>query len=132
MKTKIDMDDLSLSPEFIEAWKKGEVGTHKQAPESKIGIKFYPFPDALVRTLIRTNYMPALALAAAIYKAYFKDWGNRNPVKLTSAHLAEFHISRYQKLRALKILEQSGLFLVERFKGRNPLITMTWLRIQKD
>jgi hypothetical protein len=101
-------------------------------PKPKSGIKFYLFPEALVRTLVRTNYMPALALAAAIYRAYFKDWKNRNPVKLTSAHLAEFHISRGQKLRALKILEQSGAFSVERFGGRNSLITMTWLRIKKD
>jgi hypothetical protein len=102
------------------------------AVKPKSGIKFYPLPDALVRTLIRTNYMPALALAAAIYKAYFKDWKNRNPVKLTSAYLAEFHLSKDQKFRGLRILEQSGAFTVERFKGRNPVVTMTWLRIKKD
>ena len=85
--------------------------------KSKKGIEFYQFPKAVVDALIRANYAPAWALAAAVYKGWYKDFKKRNPVKLTSALLAEFRISKDQKSQAPKVLEQSDLFLVERFRA---------------
>jgi hypothetical protein len=98
--------------------------------KSKRGIEFYPFPKAVVDALIRVNYAPAWALAAAVYKGWYEDFKKRNPVKLTSALLAEFRISKNQKSKGLKFLEQSDLFLVERFHGHNPLVTMKWILIK--
>src|SRR5215471_13536607 len=105
-----------------------------QPPEisrkSKRGINFYPFPKAVVDVLIRANYAPAWSVVAAGYKGWYADFKKRNPVKLTSALLAEFRVSRGQKLRSLRFLEQSDLFLVERFPRRNPMVTMRWIPIK--
>ena len=80
-----------------------------------------------MNVLVRANnYGPAWALVAVIYKARYEapKGHKQDPVKLTSARLAEFRISRGQKLRALKILGQSGLFRVEHLEKRNPLVTI--------
>jgi len=103
------------------------ISNHQNKKKPKRGIEFYQPPKIVAGALIRANYMPAFALAVAIYETWYKDYKKRNPVTLTSARLAEFRISKDQKLKGLKILEQSGLFLVKRFKGRNPLVTMPWL-----
>jgi hypothetical protein len=102
---------------------------HSRKP--KRDIEFYKFPKAVMDALIRANYMPALALAAAVYKGWYDDFKKRNPVKLTSALLAEFRISRGQKERGLKVLELSDLFLVERSPRRNPQVMMKWI-LPKD
>jgi hypothetical protein len=99
--------------------------------KSKHEIQFYQFPTAMVNVLVRTDYAPAWRLAAAVYKGWYKGYKNPNPVKLTSALLTEFRISKDQEWKALKILEQSGLFLVERFPGRSPLVMMKW-KLVKD
>ena len=138
-----NLETLNLTPEQLEALKNGgklemwdgipmviEKIQPAKLPSShkpKCGIEFYQFPKAVVDAVIRANYMPAFTLAVASYETWYKDYKKRNPVTLTSARLAEFRISKDQKLKGLKILEQSGLFLVKRFKGRNPLVTMPWL-----
>ena len=135
-------ETLNLTPEQLEALKnggrlemwdgipmvieKGQFSDH-QSSKNKRGIEFYLFPKALVDALVQMDYAPAWALAAAVYKGWYKDFKKRNPVKLTSALLAEFRVSRGQKLRGLRFLEQSDLFLVERFRGRNPSVTMKWI-----
>ena len=75
--------------------------------------------------------MPALALVMAIYEGWYRDFKKRNPVKLTSDLLAEFGVSKDQKSKALKVLEQTGFFVVERFHRRNPLVMMKWI-LPKD
>ena len=100
------------------------------SPKSKQGIKFYQFPKTVVDALAQVKYEPAWRLAAAIYKGRYEDFKKRNPVKLTSALLAEFRVSKKQKSKGLKFLEQTDLFLVKRFPGRNPLVTMKWILIK--
>jgi hypothetical protein len=126
----IDPKDFVLSPEEIAAMKESPA---KSPPSHKParGIEFFKFPKAVLIAIFRANYMPTLALAMAVYEGWYRDFKKRNPVKLTSALLAEFGISRDQKYRALKILEQSGQFLVERSPRRNPLVMMKW-KLQKD
>ena len=138
-----NLKSLNLTPEQLEALKNGwklemwngiPMVIEKIQPaklpfphKPKCGIEFYKFPTAVVDALIQVNYAPAWALAAAVYKSWYEDFKKRNPVKLTSARLAEFRISKDQKTKGLKSLEQTGLFLVERPPGRNPLVMMKWI-----
>jgi hypothetical protein len=108
---------------------KAQFSDHRSR-KNKYGIEFYLFPKAVVDALVQMNYAPALALVAAIYKGWYEDFKKRNPVRLTSAKLAKFRVSRGQKSKGLKLLEHSNLFLVERFRGRNPLVTMKWIPIK--
>jgi hypothetical protein len=118
-----------VSPEEMAAMK--EQSAAEPIPrKSKKEIQFYQFPKAVVDALIRMNYAPAWALAAAVYKGWYDDFKKRNPVKLTSARLTEFRVSKDQKSKGLKFLEQSELFLVKRFRGHNPLVTMKWILIK--
>jgi hypothetical protein len=131
MKTQtIDPADFVVSPGKIAAVEKS-AAPKPIARKSNHEIQFYQFPRAVHESLIRANYMPALALAAAVYKGWYKDRDHRNPVKLTSALLAGFGASKDQKWKALKVLEESGHFLVERFPGHNPLVMMKW-KLVKD
>lgn len=121
----IDPEDFRLSPEEIAEMKES-LGKSPAPRRQKHGLGFYQFPKAVLVAIYRANYVPALAVAMAVYEGWFRDFKHRNPVKLTSALLAEFKISRDQKWRALNILERSGQFLVERFPRRNPLVMMKW------
>jgi hypothetical protein len=141
-----NLETLNLTPAQLEALKNGgRLDMWGETPmviveipprakpvsnKSKKEIQYYQFPKAVVDALIQANYAPAWALAAAIYKGWYKDFKKHNPVKLTSALLAEFRISKNQKSKGLKFLEQSDLFLVERFRGHNPLVTMKWILIK--
>jgi hypothetical protein len=129
MSTTFRPDQFRLSPEEMAAMKEPPTKL-PSSRKSKREIEFYQFPKAVVDALIRVNYAPAWALAAAVYKGWYKDFKKRNPVKLTSALLAEFRISKNQKSKGLKFLEQSDVFLVERFRGHNPLVTMKWILIK--
>ena len=66
--------------------------------KQKRGLEFYLFPKVVLVAIYRAHYMPALALALAIYEGWFRDFKKRNPVKLTSALLTEtlpeFQLSR--------------------------------------
>jgi hypothetical protein len=128
MKT-FDPKDYVLTSKEIAAWKESPAKL-PSSRKPKHEIQFYQFPTAMVDVLVRTNYAPAWRLAAAVYKGWYKGYKNPNPVRLTSALLIEFRISRYQKWKALRILEQSDLFLVEHSRGRNPLVMMKWKRIK--
>jgi hypothetical protein len=122
--------DFRLSPEDIVAMKKSAV---KSSPtdKSKREIEFYPFPGDVVDALIRANYAPAWTLAAVIYKTWYRDYKKLNPVLVTSAILAKYGLTRHQKSRALKILEDSGQYIVDRSANRNPLVMMK-LKLVKE
>jgi hypothetical protein len=133
MNKTISPDEFRMSPEEMAAMKQPTTKSsppRKSKRESKGEIEFYLFPKAVVDALGRANYAPAWALVAALLKGYYNDFKKRNPVRLTSALLAEFRVSKKQKSKGLKFLEQSDLFLVERFPGRNPLVTMKWMLIK--
>jgi hypothetical protein len=131
MKTMPNLEDFRLSPEQIAAAMKQQLATKLAPQKSKHEIEFYQFPKVVVDALARANNAPAWALAAAVYKGWYKDRKHRNPVKLTSTLLVEFGVSKDQKFRALKILEETGQFLVEHSRGRNPLVMMKW-KLVKD
>jgi hypothetical protein len=131
--------DFQLSPEQIEeitaqrrddAMQKQPAAKLLHSRKLKRDIEFYKFPKTVMDALVRANYMPALTVAMAVYRGWYLDFKKQNPVKLTSALLGEFQVSRHQKYKALKILDQSGQFLVENFSGRNPLVTMKWILIK--
>jgi hypothetical protein len=132
MKTGFDPEQFRLSPEEIAAVKMEAVKkpSTSSSRKPKGEIKFFPFPKDVMYALIRVNYAPVWPLAAAIYKRWYDDFKKRNPVKLTSALLAEFEISKDQKSKGLKLLEQTDCFIVERFRGHNPLVTMKWILIK--
>jgi hypothetical protein len=115
----------SLTPEEVEKYQAARPAKAK----AKSSMEFMMIPLHVVKTLAST--IPELAVVAAIIKTHYDDIDHNNPVRLTSSCLAEFGVSRYQKLRVLKILEKAGLVCVERRVGRNPLVTAKWkLRIK--
>ena len=74
-------------------------------------------------------YPAPLILTLVLCEIRFKSFG-QNPIKLTTAALAKFNISGDQKLRALKLLEETGHFTVMRQHGKNPIVRMNWLPAQ--
>jgi hypothetical protein len=125
MRAMLDPKDFVADPEEIAAPEKSSAKSSATS-QSKQGIQFYQFPAAVMDALIQTDYTPVWRLVAAVFKGWYKGHKNPNPVRLTSALLAEFRISKRQEWKALKILEQSNQFLVERSCGRNPLVMMRW------
>jgi len=127
----------TFSPEQFRLSREEMAAMTEQSPsepiprKSKREIEFYQFPKAVVDALSRANYAPAWALAAAVYKAWYQDFKKRNPFLVTSAVLMEYQLSRNQKSKALKILEGTGQYNVERFPHHNPLVTMEWILVKE-
>ena len=122
--------DFRLSPEDIATMKKSAAKS-SPADKPKREIEFYPFPGDVVDALIRANYAPAWTLVAVIYKTWYRDYKKVNPVLVTSAILAKYGLTRHQKSRALKILEDSGQYIVDRSGNRNPLVMMKWKLVKE-
>jgi len=129
--SSLSPNDFRLSPEDMAAMKKLPADKSSPPRKPKREIEFYPFPGDVVDALIRANYAPAWTLAAVIYKTWYRDYKKLNPVLVTSAILAKYGLTRHQKSRALKILEDSGQYIVERFANRNPLVMMKWIRVKE-
>ena len=118
-----------LTPELLEELMARQTDS---ATKSRRKREFYYFlPEGVMKALRKVDYAPAWGLAMAIYKGWYRDFRKRNPVKLTSVLLTEFGISKGQKQRGLKRLEQTELFVVERSPRRNPRVMMTWI-LPKD
>jgi hypothetical protein len=104
-------------------------GKPRRQPKAS-GFRFYQFPVKVLDDILKaanqnTSSAPVVVLLT-LYKLWFKSFG-RNPVQLTSHSLRKCGISRYQKLLALKLLEQTGHITVQRKGGKNPLVTPNWL-----
>jgi hypothetical protein len=127
----IDSNPFIIPEEQITEWLNRARTKSRSSKKPKREIQFYQFPKAILTAVFRANYMPALALVMAIYEGWYRDFKKRNPVKLSSDLLAEFGVSKDQKSKALKVLEQTGFFVVERFHRRNPLVMMKWI-LPKD
>jgi hypothetical protein len=135
MSDEINIKDIRVSPEQIAAWQASQVEKPKQTDQAKAGKmkcseqfkqKFYKFPAEVIDALITANYAPAWIVAAAISQQWYDTFGG-NPVKLTSRNLKKsYGVSRGQKARSLKILEDSKKYVVERNRGKNPSAEMTW------
>ena len=129
MKDTFTAEAFRLSPEDFTS------NNSQQEPvrtprKRKKPIEFYQSPKAVIDGLIAADYTPALIAVVVIYETWYHDYEKRNPVKLTSRSLQERGVSRKQKRRALKVLENTGQYLVERFPRRNPLATMKWKLIK--
>ena len=68
---------------------------------------------------------------AALYEMWYRDC-HYNPVKLTSRALRKYGVSRWQKYRALKVLEKSGWIWIEREPRKSPFVTMKWLPLKSE
>lgn len=130
MKHTFNPESFRLSPEDLKAGNGQQESVRTSRKERKL-IDFYPFPKALLDGIVAADYMPALIVAMVVYETWYYDYEKRNPVKLTNASLRERGISRDRKRRALRVLENTGQYLVERFPGRNPLVMMKW-KLVKD
>jgi hypothetical protein len=56
---------------------------------------------------------------------YLIRWRRRNTVVLANKELAKWGVSRKQKLKALRKLEQAGHIVVEWRKRKSPRVTLT-------
>lgn len=77
-------------------------------------------------TVMKSGYLPALTVLFVLYETWFLDWEHKNPVRLTSESLRAYGISRGQKNRSLKILEEYGAVTVDRKLRKNPVVTLNW------
>ena len=83
---------------------------------------------ALFHHLGRHAGGPAWLILIELDRLILKGRG-RNPVKLTSDALRGSGLTRRQKERGLRLLEQAGVITVERKRGRCPLVTHLWYPI---
>jgi len=117
--------------EIAELQAQAKAAKSLQPCKPKHEIEFYQFPKAVMDAIARSNYMPALRVAMAVYKTWFDDFKKYNPVKLTSARLTGFGISKDQKMKALQVLEKTNQFLVDRSPGRSPSVMMKWKLVKE-
>jgi hypothetical protein len=119
------------SPEQVaarNARQAAKVEKSKRTEENEL--KYFEFPPEVVTKLLKKHYWPAWSVAIAIYQKWYATFQG-NPVKLTSKNLKEnYDISRGQKERALRILEETGKYVVKRTPRQNPQVTMSWKPIQ--
>lgn len=102
-------------------------GVRRYAKHS--GLKFFQFPVKIFDLLLGSDFevnRADLAVLLTLYELWFTNF-KRNPVKLTSYSLQKYGISRHQKYRALERLENRGLLIADRCRGRSPTVTLTWL-----
>jgi hypothetical protein len=92
---------------------------------------FYQLPVAVLDALIEQHAgWRELAVLCALYEIWFVHPNHHNPVQLSSYTLRRFGISRWQKWKALQVLEKTKQIRVERMgKGKNPKVTLNWLRV---
>ncbi len=128
--TKIGVEKLRKDGEKI--WKllearKPESPTSKSKPRPQRNPqKFYLIPAELVERICRKpNLDNTIRVIFALEKLWYQRF-RENPVKLTNETLKEFGVSRYQKYRALKYLQETGCIEVERRVRKSPLVTLNW------
>jgi hypothetical protein len=134
MNTESDpLAEFRLPEDFLKA--RLPNGPRKETKDFE-WIKNYRFPPSALNAIYavsdnRTRLRPVLAVLMALFELWYTSgrWDRRyrNPVKLTSAYLKRFGVSRGQKLRALKLFEKAGIISVQyRGRGQNPWVTLKW------
>src|SRR5262249_49476662 len=78
------------------------------------------FPEELLAKLAP---MPGKCLAVYLIVLQLTRLENSKEVKLTTAHLRGFGLSRYDKRRSLRWLEESGIVRVKQKPRVSPLVT---------
>jgi hypothetical protein len=99
--------------------------------KTKHPIKYYQFPpwvmdQAFSTPEARRNAWSVLAILLALEELHFRDSYHRNQQHLATYHLQRFGLTRGQKFRALRILEEAKVIVVHRTHGKNPLVTLLW------
>lgn len=83
-----------------------------------------------LRWLIKAAQLPGKSMTIAIAIWFLCGVKRSLTIKLSGKLLREFNISRSTSYRGLKRLENAGLIVVERHRGRNAIVTIiketTW------
>jgi hypothetical protein len=122
-----DLEALRLPESYLPQPKKlAPAGHHKlpKFPKAK-GFQFYMLPAKVLEDIAAETRYPELIILCILNRLWFRN-SCHNPVVLTSRVLANFDVSKYQKHRALKLLEKTGHIAIERTRGKNPRITLNW------
>lgn len=90
---------------------------------NKITERFLKGP-ILLEPLATASCLPGKALAVYITLRHRCDLEGKTTVSLPAALLSKFGVDRDAKARALRVLEEAGLILVERAAGRAARITL--------
>jgi hypothetical protein len=98
-------------------------GEVRRRTQSK-NFDFYRLPAKVLESVAIISKSPALIILCVLYRLRVKT--GHNPVILTSRTLRNFKLSRYQKLRALKLLEKTGHISIDRTRGKNLQIMLNW------
>jgi hypothetical protein len=100
---------------------------HKISKNNKS--EFY-VPSIPIPWLKKIYVLPGASLKVAliIWRTYRME-NSQNTFKLTKKYCEPFEISRYQRFRGLRGLEEAGLIEVDQKPGRAPVITL--LNIKK-
>jgi hypothetical protein len=104
--------------------------TCEELAKRKHSLGHYLFPASKLEALAKEVGCAALAVLLIIYETWFRNY-QKNPIKLTNVKLKEHGIGRSAKSRALTVLENAGLIIVERRPRKSPLITLTWRALRK-
>ena len=86
-------------------------------------------PPLSERLFARLAVLPGKCLAVYLILLQRSRLESVNPVPLTSTYLKRFGLSRWDKQRALSVLQSAGLIRVERRGRNNPLV---WLCQETD
>jgi hypothetical protein len=123
------ISSLELSPEELVAAQSSSQETVKRRRAKKD--EFCQIPFRVVVDIMKTGSPPprVLGVLAALYEHWFRNC-RYNPVKLTSAALRKYGVTRMQKSRALKFLEKSGCVWIDHSSGKNPWVTLKWLELK--
>ena len=85
--------------------------------------KFVAGPIPL-RWLTPASKLPGKALHVAMALRFLVGVERSSKVRLSRSALSRFGVDRHSTYRALHALEPAGLVLVERHRGRNPIVTI--------
>jgi hypothetical protein len=92
--------------------------------------RFAPIPYLKARKLFRHIGGPAWLLLIELDRIVFET--KCNPIRLTSGTLKGSGLTRWQKERGSRLLEQAGVIRVERKRGRCPLVTHLWYSQERN
>ena len=134
MTRKIDAGSLSIDPDEMGKILEGKAPATKQKRPSRharqrLDEPFAPIPYDRARKLFRNIGGPAWMLLIEIDRLILEDKG-RNPVRLTTDALQGSGLTRKQKERGLRLLEQAKIITVERKRGSCHLVTHLWYAAQ--
>ncbi len=96
----------------------------KRPKKTKVGDEWFPVSYTDMRNLAYVSRNPLIAVLAEIHHLRFKALDKTKPVALSNVALRELGFHHTDKERALKSLEEAGMIVVERRKGRSPLVSI--------